>query len=63
MKVKALSKTLFDNNIISKDEVNKNIKELQNNESFLKEELIKLFQNDINLNTIKEIVTQLNFTN
>lgn len=63
MKVKALSKTLFDNNIISKDEVNKNIKELQNNESFLKEELIKLFQNDINLNTIEEIVTQLNFTN
>lgn len=63
MKVKALSKTLFDNNIISKDEVNKNIKELQNNELFLKEELIKLFQNDINLNTIEEIVTQLNFTN
>lgn len=63
MKIKALSKTLFDNNIISKDEVNKNIKELQNNELFLKEELIKLFQNDINLNTIEEIVTQLNFTN
>lgn len=56
IKLEALSKTLFDNNVISKDETNRNINKIMSDEKFLKEEISNLFSDNIDPDIIKSIL-------
>ena len=57
-KTQALMKTLVDNNIISKDELNKNIHDIMSNENLLQNELLEIFPDD---STNETITSMLNY--